>query len=350
MSDHEHPGTDLADRHLADSPQAGSVALTGARSETLQRPRRTPAARDEAPSRSKPLILPPARLDQELAAEAARVRREVVGARRQQAATPTADPPAAPAPEQATQPTPEPAPEPAPEHAPSATSGSAPEPTPLPGLSTAGVPASQSEELAAALREHPGLAAAFRAAAASAWPEDDGSAGPAGYGDLDEADDFDGLDGLDDLVPPTKAPVAQQPRVTVRPSTSLARTSGAMRPTGSDQPHDDSVAGVAASVIASMRAVGEAHERHLESIELEAGRRSELLTAQAELDAELIRLHARREAHAIIAAARMRTGEQRSPVEADQLREIGETFSRFAETIESSIISGPGSTRGPRDL
>ncbi|WP_323792949.1 hypothetical protein, partial [Nocardioides sp.] len=153
-----------------------------------------------------------------------------------------------------------------------------------------------------------------------------------------------------DMVPPSATSFTSPRPVTVRPSTALARTSGALRPTGADEPHDDSVAGVAAAVIASMRAVGEAHERHLESIELESGRRSELLTAQAELDAELIRLHARREAHAIIAAARMRTGEQRSPVEADQLREIGETFSRFAETIESNIISGPASTRGPRDL
>ena len=62
-----------------------------------------------------------------------------------------------------------------------------------------------------------------------------------------------------------------------------------------------------------MRAADEAHQRHLEALELEAARRCELLTAQAELDAELIRLHARREAHAIISAARARSGEARPP-------------------------------------
>lgn len=346
MSDHERPSTDLAE-----SPQAGSVALTGARSEKVQRPRRPEHAQDQGRPRSKPLILPPARLDQALAAEAARVRREVVGAREHQpeapapasardavAAAPEAPeaPPEAP---EATAPSQARAPEPAPE------APETPEPAPLAGLPTAGVPASQSEELAAALREHPGLAAAFRAAAASAWPEDDleHPGEPGNPGDPRDPDDV-----LDDLVPPSTH--AQPSAYTVPPSAIPARPSAALRPTGADEPHDDSVAGVAASVIASMRAVGEAHERHLESIELEAGRRSELLTAQAELDAELIRLHARREAHAIIAAARMRTGEQRSPVEADQLREIGETFSRFAESIESSIISGPSSTRAPRDL
>jgi len=106
---------------------------------------------------------------------------------------------------------------------------------------------------------------------------------------------------------------------------------------------DQSVADVAASVIASMQAIGEANERHLEAVELEAARRCELLTAQAELDAELIRLHARREAHAIISAARMRAGEDLTPVETDQLSEIGETFSRFAESIETTIAPGPAS-------
>ncbi len=107
---------------------------------------------------------------------------------------------------------------------------------------------------------------------------------------------------------------------------------------------DQEVAEAAASVVAAMRSVGESHERHLEAIELDAARRCELLTAQAELDAELIRLHARREAHAIVSAARTRTDEVISPVVADQLRDIGETFSRFAETVERDLSSGPTAT------
>lgn len=106
---------------------------------------------------------------------------------------------------------------------------------------------------------------------------------------------------------------------------------------------DRSVADVAASVIAAMRSVGSSHDRHLEAIELEAARRCELLTAQAELDAELIRLNARREAHAIVSAARARVGDHRSPEETGQLNAIGETFSRFAEAIETTIAPGPSS-------
>ncbi len=111
---------------------------------------------------------------------------------------------------------------------------------------------------------------------------------------------------------------------------------------------DLSVDRVAASVIARMREAGEASQRHLESIESEAARRCELLTAQAELDAELIRLHARREAHAIITAARMRAGAG-SGADEDSVRlnEIGETFSRFAESIETTIAEAPASPDHP---
>lgn len=95
---------------------------------------------------------------------------------------------------------------------------------------------------------------------------------------------------------------------------------------------------VAESVIAHMRATQAATLRHLEAIEAEAARRCELLTAQAELDAELIRLHARREAHAIITAARMRAGEGTDAIQdSERLHEIGETFSRFAETLETTV-------------
>lgn len=103
-----------------------------------------------------------------------------------------------------------------------------------------------------------------------------------------------------------------------------------------------SVDDVAASVIARMREAGEASRRHLESIEGEAARRCELLTAQAELDAELIRLHARREAHAIITAARMRAGTGTGPGnDSERLNQIGESFSRFAESIETAVAESP---------
>lgn len=109
---------------------------------------------------------------------------------------------------------------------------------------------------------------------------------------------------------------------------------------GNQQP-DQVVAEAAASIIAAMRSLEGSHVRHLEAIELEAARRCELLTAQAELDAELIRLHARREAHTIVSAAHKQTDEVVTPVVADQLSDIGETFSRFAEAVERTIASGP---------
>lgn len=99
-----------------------------------------------------------------------------------------------------------------------------------------------------------------------------------------------------------------------------------------------SVEEIAATVIDRMQRAGEAHVRHLEAVELEAARRCELVTAQAELDAELIRLHARREAHAIITAARMRTGgAEGSAAEGHLLSEINTSLSRFAESIETSV-------------
>jgi hypothetical protein len=106
---------------------------------------------------------------------------------------------------------------------------------------------------------------------------------------------------------------------------------------------------MAATVIAQMRAAQAATERHLEAIEVEAARRCELLTAQAELDAELIRLHARREAHAIIAAARMHTGQEAGTLEENQrIGEIGETFSRFAESLESVVAAATVTPDTPR--
>jgi hypothetical protein len=106
-----------------------------------------------------------------------------------------------------------------------------------------------------------------------------------------------------------------------------------------------SVEEIAASIIASMRTIEETHHRHLEALEAEATRRYELLLAQAELDAELIRLNGRREAHRIIASARARTGAEQggSAGESSRLQEIGETFTRFAQTIESAAAAPPPS-------
>lgn len=110
-----------------------------------------------------------------------------------------------------------------------------------------------------------------------------------------------------------------------------------------------SVDAVAATVIARMRATEDAARRHLEAIEAEAARRCELVTAQAELDAELIRLHARREAHAIIAAARTRAGGGTGSVrESQRLHEIGETFARFAESLETTVAPATGTPDTPQ--
>ena len=103
---------------------------------------------------------------------------------------------------------------------------------------------------------------------------------------------------------------------------------------------ESSVAEVAAAVITAMQASAEAHRRHLESIEQEAARRWEMLTAEAELDAELIRLNARREAHAIVAAARQRAGLDDDEAidlpqeDEDPLSHISAMLSRFADLAE----------------
>ncbi|GAB2772522.1 hypothetical protein GCM10027020_27160 [Nocardioides salsibiostraticola] len=151
-----------------------------------------------------------------------------------------------------------------------------------------------------------------------------------------------------DVVPTPKVEAA-----TERPSPVAPLRSAERRPTSQGGPSPEvggvdldnvgqSVDDVAASVIARMREAGEASRRHLESIEAEAARRCELLTAQAELDAELIRLHARREAHAIITAARMRAGSETGPTsDSERLNQIGESFSRFAESIETAVAESP---------
>lgn len=144
---------------------------------------------------------------------------------------------------------------------------------------------------------------------------------------------------------PTPAPALPAAKVTAPPVKSTpTATAGATE----QREVTLSVEEVAASVIARMEAAGEANQRHLEAIESEAARRCEMLTAQAELDAELIRLHARREAHAIITAARMRAGGGASDSEESaRLHEIGETFSRFAESIETTSAQALGTPDNP---
>lgn len=99
---------------------------------------------------------------------------------------------------------------------------------------------------------------------------------------------------------------------------------------------------VAAEVIARMHAAEHATLRHLEAMELEATRRYELITAQAELDAELIRLQSRREAHAIVSAARLRAGEiddihDDPDDEGYRLSVLSDAVSRVGDTTESAL-------------
>ncbi len=92
---------------------------------------------------------------------------------------------------------------------------------------------------------------------------------------------------------------------------------------------------IARLVIERMHDAELAMMRHLDAIEVESARRNELLTAQAELDAELIRLSARREAHSIVTAARVRAGgEATVSAEEHQLDELTESLSRFAEVMD----------------
>ena len=101
---------------------------------------------------------------------------------------------------------------------------------------------------------------------------------------------------------------------------------------------------VADNVIARMQAAEQATLRHLDAMQTEATRRYELVTAQAELDAELIRLQSRREAHAIITAARMRAGEvddlSDDPDESGhRLAVFGDAVSRVADSTESLLAT-----------
>ena len=99
---------------------------------------------------------------------------------------------------------------------------------------------------------------------------------------------------------------------------------------------NEDVSDVVTGVIGRIREVRSATIAHLEAIEVESALRCEMLTAQAELDAELIRLHARREAHAIIAAARHRSGlPVRSTSDEHRLRELHDAATRLSEELEA---------------
>lgn len=114
-------------------------------------------------------------------------------------------------------------------------------------------------------------------------------------------------------------------------------------PTDSEDPYlAPSVEALGQSIIARMRAAEAAMREHVAAVEAEAARRCELLTAQAELDAELIRLYARRESHAIMVEAQVRTGVQVDDVDGERLDGIGDAALRFAETFEASyLVSTP---------
>jgi hypothetical protein len=113
---------------------------------------------------------------------------------------------------------------------------------------------------------------------------------------------------------------------------------------------DTGVEEVARRVVKRLLDTEQAMLRHLEAIEAEAERRTDLLLAQAELDAELIRLNARREAHRI-AMAGSGAGAPASPaVEADRrtLDELTDSLARFADEVDALHPSdSPASHRAP---
>jgi hypothetical protein len=85
-----------------------------------------------------------------------------------------------------------------------------------------------------------------------------------------------------------------------------------------DQEELEELEVVARTAVARMREAEQAMTRHLEAMQHEASRRYELTVAQAELDAQLIRLHARRDAN---------VGDRR-------IGEMTELVSDFADVVE----------------
>jgi hypothetical protein len=136
---------------------------------------------------------------------------------------------------------------------------------------------------------------------------------------------------------PEPEPAPEPPPVTVLPPVGRERVVDVAR----------AVEEVAAEVIGRMRDAEQATLRHLEAMELEATRRYELVTAQAELDAELIRLQSRREAHAIVTAARTRAGElddldDDPDDEGHRLSAFSDAVSRIADATDASLNRGRG--------
>lgn len=108
-----------------------------------------------------------------------------------------------------------------------------------------------------------------------------------------------------------------------------------------------SIEEIARLVVERMHDAELAMMRHLEALEVEAARRAELATAQAELDAELIRLNARREAHAIVTAARARAEQSSVADPGDHaLDEVTESLTRFADVMDE-LRPSPRSGRTP---
>ncbi|MEN8704938.1 MAG: hypothetical protein ABF306_02265 [Nocardioides marinisabuli] len=114
-------------------------------------------------------------------------------------------------------------------------------------------------------------------------------------------------------------------------------------PTGSATEVD--VAEVARVAAERIRVTRDATLTHLAAVEEEVARRCELITAQAELDAELIRLQARREAHAIVAAARARTDGTPVGDEGARLAAIADVVARLGSDLELDGPTPPGGDR-----
>ncbi|WP_341229495.1 hypothetical protein [Nocardioides salarius] len=108
---------------------------------------------------------------------------------------------------------------------------------------------------------------------------------------------------------------------------------------------DVDVAEVARVAVQRIEAARAATLAHLAAVEEEVARRCELITAQAELDAELLRLQARREAHSIVTAARARTGRAEPDDEGARLAAIADVVARLGADLDLGGPPPPGGER-----
>lgn len=151
------------------------------------------------------------------------------------------------------------------------------------------------------------------------------------------------------------------------PDLDVADVAGVARG-GAHTMEDQTAEDVARRVVKRMLDAEQAMLRHLEALEAEAARRTDLLLAQAELDAELIRLNARREAHRIQlaalesahseaprseaprseASALVETGAHAAPSATDQrtLEELTDSLSRFADEVDALTPPEPSHRAG----